>query len=632
MTKAELIRKLARKAGAPDSEAKIFFEIFLRKASEILKLGEAIKLKSFGYFQFRRGMIKNISSSAGSIKNLAYADLMVFTPLNESEEANENLIFNIPSSRDEEFHYVDLYFSLSIGKPVIPLKGVIDTEFFVPPTGIELRKLIQIKVDKLLLDVEVIDQHIKGSEFLLIDAKKSNLEQFEFNWENVYSENLEFTWKNNSSKQQTLPGENSEMEHVAWDFGKDLSRQIEEEVLLDTTKDSEDVLNYDIDSSTGIEWNFGRPVSEGEEESEPEFERVETLSASFNNKSFAESSRDDDSINDLFSTKEFDARVAEDLNNFDRVKSVTSELNETAAGFGITKSENDLSWNFGNITSEINHENNFKEDEKSFLGKVDELDDKNTGSDLSTIEIEKDNISKTEEIFEKEKNIQPVSTGDFHYTSEIAKTNTGNSSSVRARSSLVFFVALTVILFIGVLLFAVVSKFNFMSLLSGNKILTPTGNSNSQPVVIERDYHVPVNYPYAKKDLPGDLAGQGIDPTALNNQKIHASNQTQPAKSNLSALLNSSDKKENSAQTIFPSGKNSKVKENIFGAAGNYSVQVSSWKSKIIAGKEVEKFKRKGFASTLEKAELPGRGVWYRVKVGGFKSLTDAEKFLANNK
>ena len=52
MTKAELIRKLAKKAGIPDSEAKVFFEIFLRKASEILKLGEAIKLKNFGYFQF----------------------------------------------------------------------------------------------------------------------------------------------------------------------------------------------------------------------------------------------------------------------------------------------------------------------------------------------------------------------------------------------------------------------------------------------------------------------------------------------------------------------------------------------------------------------------------------------------
>ena len=42
MTKAELIRKIAKHAGVPDSEAKIFFELLLKKSSDLLKAGEAI--------------------------------------------------------------------------------------------------------------------------------------------------------------------------------------------------------------------------------------------------------------------------------------------------------------------------------------------------------------------------------------------------------------------------------------------------------------------------------------------------------------------------------------------------------------------------------------------------------------
>ena len=61
MTKAEIIRKLARRVGVQDMEAKIFFEIFLRKVSLQLNPGETIKVNNLGFFQVRTGKIRKSS-------------------------------------------------------------------------------------------------------------------------------------------------------------------------------------------------------------------------------------------------------------------------------------------------------------------------------------------------------------------------------------------------------------------------------------------------------------------------------------------------------------------------------------------------------------------------------------------
>ena len=60
-------------------------------------------------------------------------------------------------------------------------------------------------------------------------------------------------------------------------------------------------------------------------------------------------------------------------------------------------------------------------------------------------------------------------------------------------------------------------------------------------------------------------------------------------------------------------------------------VQVSSWKSKTIALKEVEKYRKAGFNAFAELSEIPGKGNYYRVRVGYFKSLDEAKKFASGN-
>ena len=155
MTKAEIIRKLAKKVGVQDLDAKIFFEVFLRKVSLQLNTGETMKINNLGYFQVRSSNVKK--TPANNFIPMS-PDIIVFYPLpTEKLGSNESLIFNIPYKDEEEFNLIDSYFSLSFGKAVIPLEGANISEYFIPPTGIELKRLFDSKADKLLQEVEILE-------------------------------------------------------------------------------------------------------------------------------------------------------------------------------------------------------------------------------------------------------------------------------------------------------------------------------------------------------------------------------------------------------------------------------------------------------------------------------------------
>ena len=58
MNKAELIRKISKNVGVPDTDAKIFFELFLKRISAIVSVGQSIFVNDFGYFHLIKGSIK----------------------------------------------------------------------------------------------------------------------------------------------------------------------------------------------------------------------------------------------------------------------------------------------------------------------------------------------------------------------------------------------------------------------------------------------------------------------------------------------------------------------------------------------------------------------------------------------
>ena len=59
-----------------------------------------------------------------------------------------------------------------------------------------------------------------------------------------------------------------------------------------------------------------------------------------------------------------------------------------------------------------------------------------------------------------------------------------------------------------------------------------------------------------------------------------------------------------------------------------YSVQVGSYPQMSEAAQAVERWKKKGYPAFMMIADIPDRGRWYRVRLGGFKSREDAMHYL----
>jgi cell division septation protein DedD len=59
-----------------------------------------------------------------------------------------------------------------------------------------------------------------------------------------------------------------------------------------------------------------------------------------------------------------------------------------------------------------------------------------------------------------------------------------------------------------------------------------------------------------------------------------------------------------------------------------YSVQVGSYPDMAEGTRVVEKWKAKGYPAYLMIADIPDRGRWYRVRIGGFESREEATRYL----
>ena len=160
-----------------------------------------------------------------------------------------------------------------------------------------------------------------------------------------------------------------------------------------------------------------------------------------------------------------------------------------------------------------------------------------------------------------------------------------------------------------------------------------TSNKNlskvSTPEIINRNYDIPVSYPYSKNHREKNLAFEGIDSSLVVVNKTGNEKQKIPGGSQSEAnKTTSSNKIEKNKSSLFKKAVPAiRVDDNIYKSGNNYIVQVSSWKTKSIAIEQAEKFKKRGYTPYIEKTLIPGRGQWYRVRIGNFKTLGLAKKF-----
>ncbi len=636
MTKAELIRKISKRSGVPDSEAKVFFEILLARISEKLKYGEAIKLKGFGYFQLRQGIIKKLSSLEDEQNNLMTTDLIVFSPLTkEIEHDNENLIFNVPESTVNEYDSIDSHFSISINKPIIPLLGKNEIDYFIPPTGNELEKLFESKVEKILEDVEIITEHAKGHEVLIIKANVLDPSQFEFNWEDSKINSEE---SKDDLKITKEIANDSQYEHVEWDFGENLSRQIEEESILDVGAEpnlSEGELE---ELNTGLEWNFEPPVvDEGEarDKINKENENQNTVSAA------NESNEQREEEKDLLNTREFEEKVSEEIKKFQRVEALTSKnKNEKVKEpLSLTKSEMDLSWNFNEEEKKIDDEEFLKslKNEMKGDGKKEKVKPAQKEDFIQVVKKKDEDFPAPKSSIKKGIKSKKDRSKIFNLLNR--KSSRDNSSEQqlkkmsRRRTSIIFFIALLTIIVVGTALLLYL-KSSSLSIFDSKNISSKNLSQARNPVLINREFDIPVSYPYLKSNKAKNLSFEGIDSSLIFNNKTDKVKQTSVNNSKTESDKNNmEDSGGNDKPSVFKkSGSGIKVYDNIYKNGNIFIVQVSSWKTESIAVNQAEKFKKKGFVPYVEKTLIPGRGEWFRVRIGNFKSLSAAKKFTERYK
>jgi cell division septation protein DedD len=67
-------------------------------------------------------------------------------------------------------------------------------------------------------------------------------------------------------------------------------------------------------------------------------------------------------------------------------------------------------------------------------------------------------------------------------------------------------------------------------------------------------------------------------------------------------------------------------------ASGAFTLQLAATSTRSEAERHVSKLKERGYAPYIVSAEVPGKGTWYRVRMGNFASKEAAQKFLSDFK
>ena len=160
------------------------------------------------------------------------------------------------------------------------------------------------------------------------------------------------------------------------------------------------------------------------------------------------------------------------------------------------------------------------------------------------------------------------------------------------------------------------------SFIMGEKIqsLVVESKKLSKPIIINRTVEFPVSYPVSKNELSD---GQTPDSLIISSS-VFAANLIANERNQSGEDLLSDEIKQTTEELL-------KVRGNIYQRGSEFLVQVSSWKSKSAAEKDLKKYIENGFSAELIEESSKNIGKYRKVMVGGFKSYDEANNFLNQN-
>lgn len=651
MTRSDLVKRLVQAAGAPESQGRVLMESFLTRLDSLLPDSSAgFSINGLGTFK------KSADETIVSPDEIS----IEFHPA--PQIGSEVLYFDLPQ-RHEPVDDLSKFFNPGIGKPVIPLKIEQSYEDYLYFAGTGLEQIVEAKVDKLVKTGKLHEEEISWS------TPQLPVQEPAFQWT---TESTAFQKELNNFKPEVKPEAPAEKPFnprltqetiLPQDQQKGWKEELVEEEILNTGGNSErPVMEIEDD----ISWDFGSTLSEEEK-------RLAKLADTTPKKvpvpeKPAEDTRKKTGI-DLLpigdSTKEFSI----DLSEFDEDGAQTGETETNPLDDSEIEDfdmffKKSLARNVLDTVSFEQHEN--ESVSKDIINpfpdelapghdeiNLDELEEEEDTSDLPEVRAQKlTGFRKAEDeedspyvIPERPKVPEKVGWGRYSLTASFI--------TVVGLASYIYMYGFP----------QWVKEYAGTLMLEKKRVV---------PTVIERDYLFPVSYPYekaegsgeelklpqaerpaqnstqektqpekkteVKKDEPVDVA-KNEKPVnnaiiknpiseALKKQTPPVAKEDKKAKQETKPVAQPKKPEENK-----PVKDNSKqLKSNIFQSGNTYVVQVMSSPKQGDSEREVARLKSKGYNAFLTEADIPGKGHYYRVRVGGFNSLAEAEKFAASLK
>ena len=169
---------------------------------------------------------------------------------------------------------------------------------------------------------------------------------------------------------------------------------------------------------------------------------------------------------------------------------------------------------------------------------------------------------------------------------------------------------------------------------AAKQIVLKTDNAK----IVQRDFDIPVTYPYMPKVNETSIS-ETVTPKNENQNLVPEKTEivkTEPIKTEIKKVEKEIPKQtvtetKQTVNPVIPTGKALNVGNNIYKYGNYFVVQVAAFRSSSISENEAGKYRNKGLNAFVEAAEIPGRGTWYRVRVGNFNSKEEALIFANKN-
>jgi len=690
MTKAELIRKVAKNVGVPDTDAKIFFELFLKRISAVVEIGQSIFVKDFGYFHLIKGSIKKpVFSFKDNEVSEEAVELVLFSEDKDLRKSDtKGLVFNIPFFDEDDYHPIDSIFSLSIGKPLIPLRGVPFDNIYMPASGYEYRRLIESKVEKIIAASEITESE-ENFPILVIDARAYNSNIVQLQWDDkskidsiekpIGVDEISSVVKTELSQYEK---QTNELKNIAWDFGQDLSQQIEAESILDIaderinmettpkqkSKTDDDTINVKNKSE---EVNFIQSDSIPVEEIAKEPEFIEEITLDQSSEKLDELLDTENELTEIFEEEIFEQQIDEKYGNniFETENENKDELiNELIIEDNIKEAdlvvdeniptETELSdEEFWKSTSkyfepykpgaENKTENNIEE-VKQFIDNPGIIDSKESDEkmddDIRDV-IKNDTVmdphsASEENIAEIKNEIQENIMNENIEENEIKFDNSTEQKAeyfepVKKKNLIPFIVFPLLVIVLSIALYWYLEFYKKNEITPKPKqIVLKSGNTK----IVQRNFDIPVTYPYLPK-VKETTISETVTPKTEEQNTILEKNEViknEPMKVEEKKVEKEIPKQKvtetkEPLKQIIPTGTPLNVGDNIYKYGNYFVVQVAAFRSSSISENEAGKYRNKGYNAFVESAEIPERGTWYRVRVGNFNNKEEAQIFANKN-